>query len=282
MRKTIQEIEQLVPAFKQNITNHPQIMEVIDHLSKTKGCKFASLFYSTEHEIGNYEILVGADYIVTCKNDVEKIQNADKTLFTPFQLQILDGILISTQKSITNPKVDNTYYTIEETNGKMKVHSKTGQVYIFGRKRKKNVLVSLKEFPITNSSPETIEKRRLSKILGLQRSEVRQFTVEPELKLISISGNGGLITCGNLEFTILKLMREIKGRILTAEEYDLVISTIGTMGNIGVQLSNQQISDIVKTIQKQSQKDFNLTKEQVDEMLERIENTIQDSSEASE
>ena len=279
--KTIKELRMLVPAFDQLITTNPDILEIVEAFIGAKGSSLAHLVYKSKNEIMKVLISLGVDYIKAKREDYDKLLAVDLSVVTQIRKGAVESHITSFEKFFNSPpKPDNTYYGVEGANGIIKVHKETGNVYIVGFLNKKNTLVLVEEYKKVNSSDLTIEKRRVEKELGMRTPDYRNYMIQPDAKLVRCSGNSFVFESD--DNLIIQLIAKLKQRVLTNEEYELIMGTIKKSNTAGVPLSQKQIKDIIETVESQSQSDFNLTKEQVEQMIEEIHKEAGETSGESE
>lgn len=280
-KKSIQELKTLVPAFAQLIKTKPNILEIIEAFIGAKGSSLGHFVYQSKNEIMKVVASLGVDYVNARKNDLEKLLAVDLTTVTPLRKQAIEELIDALHKFFNSPpKPNDTYYGVEGTNGIIKVHRETGNVYIVGFVNKKNTLVLVEEYKKVNSSALTIEKRKVEKELGLRGPDYRNYIIDPDAKLIRCSGNSFIFESDvNL---IVQLIAKHKQKVLSRDEYELILEAVEMSRTAGVPLTEGQIKEIVKTVEGQSQSDFNLTKEQVEKMIEEIHKDAGELSEDSE
>ena len=279
--KSIQELKTLVPAFDKLITAKPNVLEIIEAFIGAKGSSLGHFVYQSKNEIMKVVASRGVSYPNARKNDLEKLLAVDLTTVTPLRKQAMEELIESADDSVNSPpKPNDTYYGVEGTNGIIKVHRETGNVYIVGFVNKKNTLVLMEEYKKVNSSALTIEKRKVEKELGLRGPDYRNYIIDPDAKLIRCSGNSFIFESDvNL---IVQLIAKHKQKVLSRDEYELILEAVEMSRTAGVPLTEGQIKEIVKTVEGQSQSDFNLTKEQVEKMIEEIHKDAGELSEDSE
>lgn len=279
--KSIQELKTLVPAFDKLITAKPNVLEIIEAFIGAKGSSLGHFVYQSKNEIMKVVASLGVSYPNARKNDLEKLLAVDLTTVTPLRKQAMEELIESADDSVNSPpKPNDTYYGVEGTNGIIKVHRETGNVYIVGFVNKKNTLVLMEEYKKVNSSALTIEKRKVEKELGLRGPDYRNYIIDPDAKLIRCSGNSFIFESDvNL---IVQLIAKHKQKVLSRDEYELILEAVEMSRTAGVPLTEGQIKEIVKTVEGQSQSDFNLTKEQVEKMIEEIHKDAGELSEDSE
>jgi hypothetical protein len=279
--KSIQELKTLVPAFDKLITAKPNVLEIIEAFIGAKGSSLGHFVYQSKNEIMKVVASLGVSYPNARKNDLEKLLAVDLTIVTPLRKQAIEKLIESADDSVNSPpKPNDTYYGVEGTNGIIKVHRETGNVYIVGFVNKKNTLVLMEEYKKVNSSALTIEKRKVEKELGLRGPDYRNYIIDPDAKLIRCSGNSFIFESDvNL---IVQLIAKHKQKVLSRDEYELILEAVEMSRTAGVPLTEGQIKEIVKTVEGQSQSDFNLTKEQVEKMIEEIHKDAGELSEDSE
>lgn len=280
-KKSIQELKTLVPAFAQLIKTKPNILEIIEAFIGAKGSSLGHFVYQSKNEIMKVVASLGVDYVNARENDLKKLLAVDLTTVTPLRKQAIEELIDSLQKFFNSPpKPNDTYYGVDGTNGIIKVHRETGNVYIVGFVNKKNTLVLVEEYKKVNSSALTIEKRKVEKELGLRGPDYRNYIIDPDAKLIRCSGNSFIFESDvNL---IVQLIAKHKQKVLSKDEYELILEAVEMSRTAGVPLTEGQIKEIVKTVEGQSQSDFNLTKEQVEKMIEEIHKDAGELSEDSE
>lgn len=279
--KSIQELKTLVPAFDKLITAKPNVLEIIEAFIGAKGSSLGHFVYQSKNEIMKVVASLGVDYVNARENDLKKLLAVDLTIVTPLRKQAIEELIDSLHKFFNSPpKPNDTYYGVEGTNGIIKVHRETGNVYIVGFVNKKNTLVLVEEYKKVNSSALTIEKRKVEKELGLRGPDYRNYIIDPDAKLIRCSGNSFIFESDvNL---IVQLIAKHKQKVLSRDEYELILEAVEMSRTAGVPLTEGQIKEIVKTVEGQSQSDFNLTKEQVEKMIEEIHKDAGELSEDSE
>lgn len=279
--KSIQELKTLVPAFDKLITAKPNVLEIIEAFIGAKGSSLGHFVYQSKNEIMKVVASLGVDYVNARENDLKKLLAVDLTIVTPLRKQAIEELIDSLHKFFNSPpKPNDTYYGVEGTNGIIKVHRETGNVYIVGFVNKKNTLVLMEEYKKVNSSALTIEKRKVEKELGLRGPDYRNYIIDPDAKLIRCSGNSFIFESDvNL---IVQLIAKHKQKVLSRDEYELILEAVEMSRTAGVPLTEGQIKEIVKTVEGQSQSDFNLTKEQVEKMIEEIHKDAGELSEDSE
>lgn len=279
--KSIQDLKTLVPAFDKLITAKPNVLEIIEAFIGAKGSSLGHFVYQSKNEIMKVVASLGVSYPNARKNDLEKLLAVDLTTVTPLRKQAMEELIESADDSVNSPpKPNDTYYGVEGTNGIIKVHRETGNVYIVGFVNKKNTLVLMEEYKKVNSSALTIEKRKVEKELGLRGPDYRNYIIDPDAKLIRCSGNSFIFESDvNL---IVQLIAKHKQKVLSRDEYELILEAVEMSRTAGVPLTEGQIKEIVKTVEGQSQSDFNLTKEQVEKMIEEIHKDAGELSEDSE
>jgi len=134
------------------------------------GVSFVSIkgYVNSNNEMSNNLINVGASYEKAKKADVETLQNLDlTTIKTATDLitlekartELING-LIAPDKARSEGQID-AYFNICKG---VKAHRETGELYIYGYREKKEVIVK-GEYPTVNSRPLTIAKNELRKLL---------------------------------------------------------------------------------------------------------------------
>ena len=121
-------------------------------------------------EIANHLINVGASYSKAKERDIQFLKEldinsnefefkSDKTLLEQARLELISGF----EKPELNRSEaqKDTYTPIIEG---VKVHNKTGDIYIFGYRQSKTILQD-GNYPIVKSKPLTIAKNELRKLL---------------------------------------------------------------------------------------------------------------------
>lgn len=281
--KTIQELMAEVPEFAKKMKANPQIQELIDLMKTVKGNRYIWMIYVSEHSIMKSKIAVGQNYGKILVSDFEIIMGIDKTTLTPIDLQALESHHKSYEKAMTSttPKTDDVYYGIAETNGIMKVHKETGNIYISGICEYKKELVSLKEYPVRNSSDLTIAKNKMAKDYGFRRSKYRSYIVDPEGKLFYTSGMKSTIVFRSDEHIILEVLNKLMKRVLNEEEYMAVLEAVADVKSTKGTLEESDISEIVESISTKysAEPNFNLKEEQLKRLISEIQKRVEEESE---
>lgn len=134
------------------------------------GVSFVSIkgYENSKGEISNNRINVGMDY-EKCKTlDIATLENLDlTTVKTKTDLITLEkarteliNAFISPNKNMSNAQADAYTHLCKG----VKCHNETGELYIYGYREHKEVLVK-GEYPVVNSKPLTIAKDELRKLL---------------------------------------------------------------------------------------------------------------------
>lgn len=145
-------------------------------------------------EVSNYLINLGTKVDNAKRKDVVILEELNlNDLFKPFELVIAkvarEEMLKSALKNIKPDLKDRTTQSQGQTNAytdvakNIRVHNETGNIFIFGKVVKKEVLIK-GEYPTVNSSDKTLAKNRIRKIL--KTPKYRSFSLE-ELKTVKMN-----------------------------------------------------------------------------------------------
>lgn len=175
------------------------IGRVLDMLGNVKGAQFARFTYRAKgtNELARHILLVNTDTKALYMKDVATLQALIPTipLDQPLRLRAAYAILNSLQESLAvgighnseyvhSPERADTYVTLNHMPN-VKVHKRTGDVYVMGLAQDK-VVLEPGVYKEIRSSPLTLAKHEIDK--QLRRSHVRQFVL-PNLVSCAIAGD---------------------------------------------------------------------------------------------
>ena len=169
------------------ITTSPEAVEIIKEIqekianSPTGVSFFAVKGYQNEQgEISNYVINVGSDFEKAKKADIKFLQNlkvatikdakSDVVLLEQARQELLKA-LIEPSKTRSEGQTD----AYEHIAPNVKRHLTNGNLYVFGTRVNKNVLVK-GTYPVVNSRPLTIAKDEIRELL--KSTKYRQFKLD--------------------------------------------------------------------------------------------------------
>lgn len=173
--------------------------------STANGARFASILYRTIEkrnaagkvveggELSRYRLLLGCSVENAYKADIRRLKGRLSRLPATDSLrrEAIEAILASRNESLTVGIGNNSKYTLKDVYETIapgiRLHSETGEIYIFGRSLGKTVITPGVHKHV-NSAPLTIAKREESK--SLPGGKWRTFKVElGNLKDIRANGN---------------------------------------------------------------------------------------------
>jgi len=157
------------------------INNFVEEIAKLKPCStFMSIHgYRNEHsEVADYSIVFNMSYTNALKRSIETLNTM--SLSNDLERQARDELISSYTKSLANPiKVEERephyeYFVNEEGEPikGIKVHSLTNTLHLYGLQVHKRVLMP-GSYPVVNSRPLTIAKKKLSSLTSVGR--FRQF-----------------------------------------------------------------------------------------------------------
>ena len=174
-----------------------------------KGCQFASFNYTNSHgEVFTYNVILGADYGVAKKADLETLKAAS---FTEQGLEEARIRLITALEKNLDPKTQSNqskaqqdaYISLEKG---MRLHKEKGTINILCRVIKKTQTEAQKEETKaniesgnfnpkkkTNKRQTTIDQDEVKKVLDLKERQIRQFNFSAE-KMKQAKVNGETLT----------------------------------------------------------------------------------------
>jgi len=161
------------------------LLALISKLNKIGGCTFVNVTYTNkEGEIQNTTFNVGVSYDNAKKKDIEYLKDLDVTKLKSSQgkqlleeaRQALLGALISPNKARSQGQKDAYKHL---TNG-LKIHKETNQLYVYGMKVKKTVLVE-GDYKADTRRPLTIAKDDIRK--GMKSTQYRNYELTSMAKV---------------------------------------------------------------------------------------------------
>lgn len=151
--------------------------QMLAALAKLGGARFVNLIYTTKEtgEVGKYSLILGASTEELYRKDIVKLNRVCNLLAVigalPHTRLAAEELLASRMKSLevgigNNPEYTNadTYMHLNGFPG-VSMHKETGALYVRGLVQHKTVLQEGKPRKVVNSSPKTIAKRKLEKML---------------------------------------------------------------------------------------------------------------------
>ncbi len=163
------------------------IFDLLMNLGKARGTQFVSVkgYENSEGEIANFVLNLGSKYENAKKKDIAKLQAILKVgkFETALQKEAVESVL----NGLINPNQNRskgqteTYETIEGF-PMLKRHIATGDLYIYGQRISKKVIVK-GNYKTVNSKPLTIEKEKVRKGLSTSKLRLIKLGKEDQIKV---------------------------------------------------------------------------------------------------
>ena len=153
-------------------------IDLIAALTATKGCRFASLTYTSKeaNETARYNVLLGFDYMASVRASLEEL-SAKRANLSGIDAIAADELLTSFQKTLDGTQDRYTKAATYEatTVPGLKVNTVDNSLQLFGLVQTKVVIVP-GVYPVVNSAPKTIAKYALRKELPI--GKFREFALD--------------------------------------------------------------------------------------------------------
>lgn len=163
------------------------IFDLLMNLAKARGTQFISVrgYENKEGEISNYVLNLGSKYENAKKKDIAKLEAklAKGNFESELQKQAIEELLASLKNPNENMSKGQTdsYVTIEGF-PMLRKHVVTNDLYIFGQKISKKVVVPVEYKPV-NSRPLTIEKNKVRKELSTSKLRLIKLGKEDQIAI---------------------------------------------------------------------------------------------------
>lgn len=136
--------------------------------------------YETEFDRAVYTFVVGVTLEGLYREDLVRLERAKAQETEALDLEAIEALMASIRKSLDVGIGNNPDYTkqglYEHVAPGFKMHSETGEVYVFGIVTNKEVLEVKKERPVRKSSDKTLAKDRMRRRHTLS-GKFREFKV---------------------------------------------------------------------------------------------------------
>jgi hypothetical protein len=167
------------------------ILTLISNLKKTeKGVQFVSVNYINDaNEQQRTVFNVGVSYQTAKKKDLEYLQNLDvTTLESGIDTELLNEAKEALIKALIKPNKamsDGQKNAYEHLGNGLKMHVTEKELYVYGMKVKKTVLVE-GTYKADTRKPLTVAKDELRK--GMKSTKYRQFNIS-KMKVMKLQGD---------------------------------------------------------------------------------------------
>ena len=161
------------------------IFDLLLNLGKARGTQFVSVrgYENSEGEIANYVLNLGSKYENAKKKDIARLQAILKEgkFTSDLQKQAVEDVLQSliAPSEARSKGQTETYETVQGF-PMLKRHVVTKDLYIYGQKISKKVLVA-GNYKHVNSKPLTIEKNKVRKDLSTSKLRLMKLGKEDEI-----------------------------------------------------------------------------------------------------